>query len=238
MRQGRKVQLRQRHIGDEWTGGGRLALHEVDRPVREFAVDEAPLFEIVDREVPGRRAFDALHHVGHRHDGGIEPRRRREHGFVRRARNAVPFVEAAVLGQPPLAVAQVPLAEAGGGVAGALQQFAQRDLPGDEPLRQAGRHRLHRPGADRMATGHQRRARRHAIALDVEVEAGQSLRRQGVDPRRRRTAQDTAAVAAEFAPPEVVGQDQNDVGLAHGHGSLLQGNRRRVTPTQACIKCK
>ena len=214
------MQLRQRHVGEERTAGARLSLHKVDRPARNLPVDEAPLFEIVDREVYGRRSFDALHHIGHRHDRGIESGGRREHRFVRGARDAVPFVEAPVLGQPPLAVAQVPLAEAGGGVAGALQQLPQRDLPGDEPLRQAGRHRLHRPGADRMAPGHQRRARRHAVALDVEVEAGQAFSRQGVDPRRRRAAQDTAAVATEFAPPQIVGQDQDDVGLANGHGSL------------------
>ena len=43
MRQGREVQLRQRHIGEERPAGGRLALHEVDRPARELAVDESPL---------------------------------------------------------------------------------------------------------------------------------------------------------------------------------------------------
>src|SRR6185369_12680744 len=99
--------------------------------------------------------------------------------------------------------AEVPLAEDRRRVAARGEELRERLLPGDDALRQPRRDRLQRAGADRMAPGHERRARRHAVALDVEVEEAQPLRRERVEARRRRAAQEAAAVAAELAPAEV-----------------------------------
>ena len=166
-----------------------------------------------------RLAFDAFHHIRHGHDRGIVTGRRGEHAFIGGARYAVPLVEAAVLGIAAFAVAQMPFAEASSRIALAGDQLRQRDFPRDQALRQAGRHRLQRAGAYRVAAGHQRRARRHAIGFDVEVEKTQPLGRKVIEPGRRRAAQFAAAITAEFAPAEIVGEDEHDVRLAHGSRS-------------------
>ena len=149
----------------------------------------------------------------------------------------VPFVEAAILGQASFPVSQVPFAEAGRGVAGALQQLADRDLPGDQPLRQAGRHRLHRAGADRMATGHQRRAGRYAVALDVEVEG-----RSALGPRVRRSSASGHRAgcrrrSSRVRPiPDCRRGISSMLGWAIGHGS---GSSERLAETGSVpLSCK
>ena len=111
----------------------------------------------------------------------------------------------------PLAVAEMPLAANGGGIAARREKLRDRDLPRQQALRQPRGNRLQRAGADRVAAGHQLGARRHAIALHVEIQEAQPFRGERVDARRRRAAQHAAAVAAELAPAEVVGEDQYDV---------------------------
>src|SRR5690606_24556081 len=161
-----------------------------------------------------------LHHLRQRHHARIVAGRAGERALVRGTRDAVPLVEPAVVRETAWLVAEVPLAEERGGVALPGDDLPERALPGYQPLRQPGRHRLHRTGADRMAAGHQRRAGRHAVALDVEVQELQPLRRERVDPRRRRAAKLATAVAAGLAPAEIVREDQNDIG---------PGRHRRLT---------
>ena len=83
----------------------------------QFAVDAAAQPPGRRRAVPAPARRGALHHVGHRHDRRIVARRAGEHAFVGGARDAVPFVEAALMGQPARPVAEMPLAEAGGRIA-------------------------------------------------------------------------------------------------------------------------
>src|SRR5690606_20144451 len=67
--------------------------------------------------------------------------------------------------------------------------------------------------AHRVAAGHQRRTRGHAVAFDIEIEELRALRGQRVDARRGRAADRAAAIASQFAPAEIVGQDQHDIGM-------------------------
>ena len=55
--------------------------------------------------------------------------------------------------------------------------------------------------------------------------------RELVDARRRRAAQCAAAIAAEFAPAEIVGEDEYDIRQlrAIGHGTYSEWNPRGIT---------
>ena len=57
-------------------------------------VDQAALVEVVLSQVAALFALAALHRVNERRAKRLRPRLRWKHGFVRRARNAVPLVEA------------------------------------------------------------------------------------------------------------------------------------------------
>jgi len=61
------------------------------------------------------------------------------------------------------------------------------------------------------------RPARGALRLDVEVQQLQALIGDLVDPRRRRAAQDPAAVAAQLTPAEVVPEKHHDVRLLISH---------------------
>ena len=102
--------------------------------------------------------------------------------------------------------AEVPLAEERRGVADRLQRLGD----GDFPQRDAAA--LRRAGADRVAPGQQRGARDGAGELDVEVVEPDALGGELVDARRRHAAH--AAVDADLAPSEVVGEDQTMLGRA------------------------
>ena len=75
-----------------------------------------------------------------------------------------------------------------------------------------------------MATGHHTRAARRALRLDVEVEQLRALAREAVDVRRRRPAQQAAAVATHLAVAEVVHEDEQDVRI-HCGAKLLPRHR-------------
>ena len=219
------MQMRERHVGEERLAGRGLPLHEVYGARGKLGIDAPARCQIVNMHVFRRRALHAFHHVRNIDDRRIKARRTREHAFVGGARYAVPLVETAIFGKTSFAVAEVPLAVTRGGITATGDQLRKRDFPRDETLRQSRRYRLQRAGAYRVAACHQRRARRHAIGFDVEVETAQSFGREPVDARRRRTAQRTAAVAAEFAPAEIVGEDKDDVRQTRsariGHGLLF-----------------
>ena len=117
----------------------------------------------------------------------------------------------------PGLVAEMPFPEACRRIAAASQQLAERDLPGNETLRQSGRDGLQRSGPDGMAPRHQGRPGRDTITFDIEVEAPQSLGGEPVDMRRGRSAENAAAVAAEFSPSQIVRENENDIWL-RGHG--------------------
>lgn len=221
------MQLRQRHVEEE-RGLARVATDELAAALREHLVDAAAHFQVVAFAPFGRTALAALHDVRHFHHVGVEAHRLHEHAFVGGARDPVPLVEAAVLGVTALLVAQVPFAVHGGGVALLGEGLRQGALPGNKALRQAGRHRLHGAGAHRVAPGHERRTRGHAIAFHVEVEKLRALRGQRIDTRRGRPADGAAAIAPQLAPAKVVGQDQYHVGM-------LRHLRHEIPPNQSSL---
>src|SRR5208282_5707428 len=108
---------------------GNAALDEIDRPPGAFRVDQPALRQIVDGEVSALLPFAALHDVLKWDARGLCRRLRGPEGLVRRARNAVPFIEALVVRQPPLLAPQMPFAEMASGVAGGGKGLGNRYLP-------------------------------------------------------------------------------------------------------------
>ena len=109
---------------------------------------------------------------------------------------------------------QAPLADDGSGVAGFLQEL--RDGDGARfhaVLTFLARRALHIVAHGRMAemlAGHERAtARRTDAATCIEIRELHPLRRDAVEVRRLDLR---LPVAAEVAPSEVVGQDEDDVG--------------------------
>ena len=182
-------------LGERVLVGGplddRLVAHQRDVPVLDLRVEEP-------RTRLGGRA-----------------RRRGPCRWSRECRSSVskPWLRRQVLRQ----VAEVPLADAGGGVALGLESLGQRDLVGRQPAggvgeQHAARCRWHMPAADRQPAGEQRRpARRADLGRRVELREPHALGGHAVEVRR---ADGRVAVAAEVAVAEVVGEDDDDVGRA------------------------
>ena len=109
-------------------------------------------------------------------------------------------------------------------MAGGVTLLRQKLGDGDFPLRQAVRAPpsvdAHGAGADGKAAGHEGRAAGRTLAFDVEIEQPQSFRGQLIDARRRRAAEDAAAVAAKLAVTEVVGKHEDDIRFAFPGGFL------------------
>ena len=209
--QGGVVQLRQGHIKKEGPTGGCLLADKRATAVGQFGVDAPAHFEVIGFTLFGGPACVALHHMRNVHHLRIKPHLLGEHALVGGARNTIPVVKAAVLGVAALLVAQVPFAVHRRGVARLREQLGHRDFPRMDALGQARRDRLQGARAYRVAAGHERRARGHAVALHVEVQKPRALRRQRIDTWRGRAAQLASAIATEFAPAQVVGQHQNDM---------------------------
>ena len=117
MRQGRKMQLRKRHVGEEGPLGAHVPVHELVRSPRKLRVDPAAHFKVVGFYIARPIAHTALHHVRLFDYGGIESHRAGKHRLVGRARNTVPLIEAAVLREPAFPVSKVPFAVNGSGIA-------------------------------------------------------------------------------------------------------------------------
>src|SRR5262249_39697797 len=108
---------------------------------------------------------------------------------------------------------QVPLAEVARAVAGAGKQFGDRHFP----LRQTfepttDRHRM-RTGTDGKTPGHEGRAARRTLRLDVEIKQSHAFGRELIDAGRRRAAEYATPVRANLTITEIVHQDEDEVGL-------------------------
>ena len=119
------------------------------------------------------------------------------------------FPEAAVLRAMGVAVAQVPLAEVPGGVAGAPEEIGhRRQFPAHHrtPLTDGGAAVAHRVDARQQLAACRRAHRRH-----VEVREAHAL---GVQPVHVRRLQHGIAVSGKITVALVIGHDEDDVGLA------------------------
>ena len=151
---------------------------------------------------------------------GSIARHRRGLGFVARVGDAVPLIEPLVdrrASVDPVRAAQVPLAEQCRRVAGRPEHLGDGDLPlGDARGLRSRR-------SNRVAARQQRRPGHGARKLDVEVVEPYAARRDAVDIGRRHAAH--AAVDADLAPAQVVGEHQDDVGTTRAGSG--QCRRRR-----------
>jgi hypothetical protein len=125
MRQGGKVQVGERHVQKERLPGLRLALQEADGTLDQLRIDQPARLNVIHLHVFGGRTAFPLHDHGDGGNAGVEAWRFRVPGLMRSPRDAVPLVKAARIGQTLLQVAQMPLAEHGGGVALGLEQLGQ-----------------------------------------------------------------------------------------------------------------
>ncbi len=147
---------------------------------------------------------------------------------LRLAEVAEPAVETALRGVAgPVERPQPPLAEEAGGVAARAQALRERrDAGGQVPLslaRARGPVVAHR-GVSGMTAGEQHAARGGADgAAAVMPREAQPFARE---PVRVRRADFRLAIAAELAPPEVVGQHEDDVRRAVGRERERRGSRR------------
>lgn len=228
VRQRGEVQVHQRVVEEEGLVGLCFPREPVPGPLHEHLVDQPPLLQVVHAHVLRRPARHPAHDVRQLRDLGLVPDGARELALVRRPRDAEPLVEPPVARVAPLDVPEVPLAVVGRGVPGGAEHLGQRRLPRREALREPGRHALAAAGADGVAARHEGAARGHAVALDVEVVQEEPLRRERVDPGRGGSAEGAAAVAAQLAPAQVVGEDEDDIWLGRigGHWVVVSERGR------------
>ena len=199
-----------------------VALDEGDAAFGRFAIDRAPRLHVERLDVSRRFARPAF--PDERGIRLLVALRDRGVRFVAGAWDAPELVEALVGGLAAsfrAIAAEVPLAEERGRVAGRLQRLGDGDLPQRDAARLRG------AGSNRVASGHQRRARHRAGELDVEVVEADAFSGELVEARRDVAAH--AAIGADLAPAEVVGKDQDDVGALLGESRLPPAARRRPT---------
>ena len=193
-----------RHVGEERPALPGGLLHELERGV-----------EVDVRAVAGRLLAVS---VAKQHRVRVPALAAGRVGGLADAAAAVnqALLEALVHRAHRVGVAQVPLAEDAGGVAGVPELLGDGDLlrlhhrPADVGVDGAG--------AVVVAARHQRGARRRADRADVEALDLSALRRQGVEVRR---PEDRVAGEAEVAVALVVGHDEHDVGWLGSFGRFV-----------------
>ena len=79
----RKMRLGERNIDEKGLLRLNIALHEIDRALRQFNIDLAAFFNIVDPELLRRLTLSAFHQVLKMCVGGIEIPVRCPKAFVR-----------------------------------------------------------------------------------------------------------------------------------------------------------
>ena len=127
-------------------------------------------------------------------------------------RRVAHLVKAVRDGHRVIGLAQMPLADLAGAVAGLLEDARERPFAGRQPAALAGhRHRRH-AAADRKPAGDRRGPARRAARLAVKRHELQAFGGQPVEVGRGCPAVLTAAVTAQVTPANVVGHEQDDVG--------------------------
>ena len=243
----RLVQLRRVQVQEERIVAVGVRVEIVGRVLDRLLVDEGDLRRV---ELLGlvplltRLALHGADHVApHLHDlgvvereVGVELRVRVRVGVQVVERRVVHLVEAVRRRHRVVLLAEVPLADLAGVVAGLLEDARDRPLTSRKTAALTGEcHRRH-PAADRQPTSHRCCPTRRAARLAVEREELESLRGQAVEVRSRRPAVLTTAVTAEVTPADVVGHEQDDVGPACSsvcHGSTPRGRSNHKGWTSA-----
>lgn len=70
------------------------------------------------------------------------------------------------------------------------------------------------PGANPVATGHQGRTRRCVFRFNIEIRETKTFGGEAIDIGRRRSAQNSSAINADFAVSEIVHQYEDNVRFA------------------------
>ncbi len=225
MRHRREVRGGVGEIDEEGLSCFDLSAHEVDGPIGQIAINQRPIVEVIDAHRGRGSASGAVHHVGGRDARLGESRQGGVDGLVGRVRHAVPLVEPLVRREAALGSSEMPLAEHPRGVPRVREHLGHRDFPLHEAVDALADRNRGVAAADRVAPRHQRRARRRALHLDVEVGQPQPLGRQLIEPGRGGPADDATAVEAGLSPAEVVHEDEHDVGLLLGGCSVVEGSK-------------
>ena len=217
----------------------RLPPDKIDRPLSNFAVNQAPLLDVVGCNILGWLTGKTFHHIRNIHDRRIETGRAREHRLIRGSRYAIPLIKTSLMRETPLAIPQMPFPKHPGRVSGFFEDLRQRFLPRVNPLRQTSRNRLERAGSDGMSACHQCRPRWHTIALDIEVQKLHALCCKLIDSRRRRSTHGAAAITTQLPPTQVISQNQDDIGMLliwHAYSSeIFRSLMRRAQRSRSWI---
>ena len=104
------------------------------------------------------------------------------------------------------------LAELSGGVSQRFERLGDRDIPLLQPDRRAGCAHLGQAGADRRLSGDERGTAGRATVLRVVVGEGHAFFADAVDVGRH-VADDAMGVAADVGLPDVVAEDDENIGL-------------------------
>jgi len=223
MRQRGEVDLRHGIVEEKGLSLLDVSFHEGDSALGGFPIDRAPRLEVVGFHRARKFAVFRLPDLGDLVPGGIETLERGELGRMTGSRNPVPLVES-LLGRlppfPPVVSAHVILAENPRRIADRAESLGDRHLPQGHALRQS----IAR--AQAVTPREQRDAGNDAVILDVEVRESHPLLPESVQGGRGDAA--CAAVEAHFSDPQVIGQDQDDVGTGRcgPRGSRIRGDNR------------
>src|SRR6185437_11359463 len=198
------------------------AFHERLGSGKKFAVDVAADIEVELLHGPRLSiSLAGFEHVADAVTPGVVPGIGWPERLIPCTRRAVPLIKTAVCRPAPRRLADMPLADAGGGISAGRKNVAHGPLPGHEPTFLAGQSDGVIAGANGIAASHQRRARRRALRLGGEIEQLHSLGCECIDALRVGAPEDATPVAAEFAVAEIVDEEVDDVGRSARSGPRL-----------------
>jgi hypothetical protein len=203
------VHLGEADVGEERLVGLGVASDEGGCPGGDLLLHPRPSLQIEVGHRSDRRPLHTLPDLGHGNTRLGEEGIGAVGGLIGSVLDAIPLIKALVGREPALFVADVPLAEGAGAIAGVGEQLAQGVLPGGEPvIALAGQGHAAVAGPDGQPSAQDGRAGRGALGLDVVVLEPHPLAGQGIDA----WGGHHAAVAADVPPADVINQDEDHIG--------------------------
>ena len=230
-----RAQMHARRVvpNEEWFARDVLALHKVDRRSGGLVVDrfhallgesarvlDGLLADLPESRIDGRIILGCGLGLEHAARAELCPVRRvlrvvrqfRLFLGIEVVEVAEEFVEAVDRGQCLVAIADVILAELAGRVAHVAQEAADRGILLADAHRRAREPNLAQPGADDVLAREKRRTSRGARLFAVVVQEPNAFLGDAIDVGRLVPHQ-AAAVSADVGDPDVVAEDDEDVGL-------------------------